>query len=231
MDFPALLYTLQRRKLFFRAIKSSGTSDRPALNDPYDGHIPASVYGRYWMWEMGVPLDDERRNANGGAIIRRLDIRKVARKWTGVNCWHMNPVESAAMWSLYSPNYGIAIRSTIHRLIRSLSQSPTPIKIGAVQYINFDAPRKRKAVFGSSPVFVKRKSFEYEKELRAAILEPSVADNGGMDVEVDLSALIEKIFVSPALEGWVADVIREELKSHGVEVCVSHSGLRSKEIE
>ena len=67
--------------------------------------------------------------------------------------------------------------------------------------------------------------------MRAAIIEPSVTDNGGMGVEVDLSAFIEEIFVSPALERWITDVIREELKSHGVDVCVSHSGLSSKEIE
>jgi hypothetical protein len=73
------------------------------------------------------------------------------------------------MWALYSPSYGIAIRSTIGRLIRSLRTSPIAIAIGAVQYINFDSPRRREAPLIASPLYVKRMSFEHERELRAAI--------------------------------------------------------------
>jgi hypothetical protein len=221
IDFPTLLCMLQRRELFFRSIGR--------MRDPYDGDIREDVYGRYWEWEMGLPPDEPAPGVIGGR-----HVRQAVREFTCINCWHMNSAESAAMWALYSPNYGIAIRSTIGRLIRSFRTSPTAIAIGAVQYINFDSPRRREASLIASPLYVKRTSFEHERELRAAILEPSVFKEKlpGKGVETDVAVLIEKIFTSPLVAGsWLTDVVREELRLHGLHgVEVIHSPLYSRDL-
>ena len=161
------------------------------------------------------------------------DVRQAIREFTCINCWHMNPGESAAMWSLYSPNYGIAIRSTIGRLIKSFRSSPIPIKIGAVRYLNFEALRRSEAAALHSWRFVKRKSFEHEKELRAAILEPDVSklDLSGLAVDVDVPVLIERVFVSPTLDSWVAQMVEEELKLYDLHDLVVHSSLYSKNLD
>src|ERR1022692_4653664 len=113
--------------------------------------------------------------------------------------------------------------------------APIAIAIGAVQYVNFDSPRRGEAPLIASPLYVKRTSFDHERELRAAILEPSVHKEKlpGMGVEADVAALIEKIFISPLIAGsWLTDVVREELKLHGLHgVEVIHSPLYSKDLD
>ncbi len=219
MDLPALLYTLQQRRLFFQAINR--------MKDPYDGDVPEHVFRQYRV-SLGLPPTAPLPGAISGA-----DVRMAVRKFTGINCWHMNSAESAAMWALYSPNYGVAIRSTIGRLMKSFHVCPAKVSIGAVQYINFDSPKKKEAHLWFSPLFVKRKSFEHERELRAVVIEPRIHKEKltGVGVGIDIVALIERIFISPLVETWSADVIREEVKLHcprGVEV--THSSLYDKEL-
>jgi hypothetical protein len=202
MELPALLYILQRHKLFFRAVNK--------MTDPYDGEITDHAYRKYWAWEKGVPPECP---APGDIRITAKDIRRTARNFTCVNCWHMNSVESAAMWALYSFNNGVAIQSTVSRLIQSLRMCPAHIQIGAVQYVDFDRPRQREAHLVDTPMFVKRKSFSHERELRAAIMDSSVYKEKlpGLPVEANVATLIEKIFISPLAENWLTEVIREEV--------------------
>lgn len=100
MDLPKLVSILLKEAVFFPS------ADR--LGDPFEGSYPAANidlrpgwYGRDAEFEH---LRMERR--------RRL-------RTTLVSCWHMNPVESAAMWKLYARDgAGIAVRSTYARLTR-----------------------------------------------------------------------------------------------------------------
>jgi hypothetical protein len=129
----------------------------------------------------------------------------------GVSCWHKSEYESEAMWKLYSASgQGVAIESTIGQLRSSLG-SREGIQISSVLYADFDNDpiETGHKHYG---LFMKRKSFEHEKELRATILLPSdqftlPANERGIAVECDLTLLINNIYVSPLCPHYVANAV------------------------
>lgn len=124
----------------------------------------------------------------------------------GVCCWHRNENESEAMWRLYQ-SYGIAIESTVEQLKIAMSGTKNII-IENVRYVDFEnAPiEKGHKHYG---LFLKRKSFEYEQELRATILlkEPTK----GEFVKCDMNALINHVHISPFAEPYLKEVVENIL--------------------
>jgi hypothetical protein len=158
------------------------------------------------------------------------DVLKLLQAITLVNTWHINEVESAAMWDLYSNrNAGIAIQSTYKRLSESFRNNEEDvIWIGKVKYKDYD--RDLSGFFNIFDAFTcKRSSFEHERELRALtslrglqfienLLDQSkriVASNvipnisqgdreaHGKYVHTELDTLIERIYVSPLSEDCI----------------------------
>jgi hypothetical protein len=94
---------------------------------------------------------------------------------TSVNCWHMSEHESAAMWSLYvGLGQGVAIRSTIDRLLRAIPvgdadatgrdenglAKAVTVEFGTVTYIDYHTDEDRSVFYPwkmSAPFFQKRK--------------------------------------------------------------------------
>src|SRR5262249_52953837 len=156
-------------------------------------------------------LDDVWEGAIAGANLRLASVihageqepelerlqrdRKALRGRVFLNCWHMNEYESAAMWKVYlRSNEGVAIQSTFGRLISCLGRERRfSIYIGRVAYIDY-----RTGVIPESseyePFLHKRKSFEYEREVRALIdissneapISAAGGDVNGIGVDVDL---------------------------------------------
>jgi hypothetical protein len=95
-----------------------------------------------------------------------------------LNSWHINEYESAAMWKLYlESDEGIAIQSTLGRLNKSLKDTKETIFIGKIKYIDYE----KESIPESNqyyPFLYKRKSFEYEKELRLFLKTPSHVISG-----------------------------------------------------
>ena len=141
-----------------------------------------------------------------------------------VNCWYVNDCESAAMWKLHASE-GVAIQSTFGRFVEAIKPSELEILVGLVKYLDYetegwDVGQNPKTIVS---IFHKRKSFEHENELRAAINKPipsgryslaegpgylSSAGLPGIYVEVDLAKLVEKIHVSPGSPPWFQDVVK-----------------------
>ena len=221
MPLADLLAILQSRQLFFPSILT--------MADRFDGRLPASVSNRYWQWS-GFERKDYV-NARGSVGDR---LAKLFRHGTFISCWHVNPVESAAMWSLYSSDHGIAVQSTVGRLIKAVAVSPAPISIGLVHYVDFAAPKTAERDLCFSPEFVKRKSFDYERELRAVIVDTEASRRRlpGIKVDVDVKHLIEAVYVSPKLQTWVKEVIERELQMHGsIDAPVRQSKLSSRDLK
>ena len=131
-------------------------------------------------------------------------LRKEVSKGFGVSCWHKSEHESEAMWKLYSASgYGIAIESTIGQLQTSLNNAKGVI-IDSVRYMDFDKDpiEKGHKHYG---LFIKRKSFEHEKELRATIRLPQAGK--GISVKCDLDTLISCIHLSPFAPAYLKDVV------------------------
>lgn len=232
LGLAQLLFTLQRRSLHFTRVDQ--------FKDPFEGSLPtAEVEAEKELFaQLGIP--------GGPGWNRREHLRLYA-----ACCWYLREHESEAMWKLYASE-GIAIRSTLGRLIDSLGTAPTgatPIYVGEVNYIDYakeitrpitgpnGEPRRNN---GFIPVMHKRKSFEHEKELRAILC--AVGDGmeklvdgteiavpamsaAGCEVPVDLDRLIDQIVVSPNVPLWIVDVVTDAVRKYLPNVVVVRSEL------
>lgn len=125
------------------------------------------------------------------------------RKHTFMSCWHCNEYESEAMWKLYSVNTqnAVAIQTTAAHLYEALDREPS-IVIGKVQYIDYD--HRFSSVNGA--YWVKRKSFEHEREVRAIAF--NYKSTTGILVPIDVGTLIDSVYISPYAPKWFEEVIR-----------------------
>ena len=124
----------------------------------------------------------------------------------GMSCWHKNEWESEAMWKLYSASgHGIAIESTRHQLGESILEKEHLI-VGDVRYMDFenDPIEKGHEHYG---LFLKGKSFEHERELRATVLLKQ--EGKGELVKCDLDVLISQVRVSPFAPKYFKDAVEK----------------------
>ncbi len=142
------------------------------------------------------------------------------------------------MWKLYlSSNLGIAIKSSIERLIKSFEiEDRYDIYVGEVNYLDYE-----KDLFNYGNVFCyffnKRKSFDHEKEIRAlvshAIENPKRKanepyDGFGVNIKIDINKLIEKIYVAPFSPEWYFDLIKSVLKRYDIQFDIVQSSLNDE---
>jgi hypothetical protein len=156
---------------------------------------------------------------------------------TFMNCWHLRPEESVAMWKLYSKSeYGVAIKSTYKKLINSLPSYRPPILVGMVTYIDYDTDKiSDENTF--LPFMHKRKAFEHEHEVRAVIQDLAAmtligrrVPAAGTLIEIDLPTLIEEVYIGPASPSWFAKLVERLCTKYDIGVSVVHSRLDEKPI-
>lgn len=155
---------------------------------------------------------------------------------TGVNCWHLNEHESAAMWELYCKgDEGVAIQSTFVRLTQSLKGCSHFASVGLVHYIDYTSESfLGQHMNGFQPFLHKRKSYEHEKEVRAIIWPPGGIPHDttpiviGLPVHVPIDLLIERIYVAPTAPPWVLEVVTAVCQRFGVNCDIVQSDLQSR---
>ncbi|EDX54316.1 conserved hypothetical protein (plasmid) [Bacillus cereus W] len=160
------------------------------------------------------------------------NLAKNNRKNVFVNCWHLNEYESAAMWDLYlKSNEGIAIQTTFDKVKQSLNVCEEDIYIGEVQYLDH-TKQKNLNISYLEPFFTKRISFKHEQEVRLIYaLTPFHEEYGensdvkGKSIQVDLTHLIERVYVSPDAAPWFVDVVKVILEKFNIDAEVIHSEL------
>lgn len=141
-----------------------------------------------------------------------LDFYKSHRKNVVISSWHINEYESFAMWQIFTKNNeGLAIQSTLGRLQKALeSEDRVQQFIGEVNYIDY---KKEHIPFDDSffPFLFKRKSFQYEKEIRVIsdVTPLNLSVNDGIKIHVDIHELIEKIYIHPKSENWYKKLVLE----------------------
>ncbi|RFC38984.1 MAG: hypothetical protein DID89_2727548040 [Candidatus Nitrotoga sp. CP45] len=244
MDLAKFLSLLNQRCLYFSRL------DRLSAYDPFEGyytHLNLAFDNLRFEdmsaeWKESSGIKDEKIFS---AIIegnkRSRELVKYHRSVTFVNSWHIKEHESAAMWKVYlSNNEGIAIQSTYQRLVESLaSYNDLEVYVGKIKYIDYEkeAIPMDNLLF---PFMYKRKSFEYEDELRALIWTPQHGKNDilnpqgnkfsntlGLTVTVDVTRLIDNIFVAPNAPSWIFEVIRAVTNKFGIDKVVKQSNLTS----
>jgi len=217
MDFPKYAALLEARALFF--------SRADQLGDPYEGatsHAGAALRPALYATSE-IPTK---------VLTWRSKFAEWVRQWTFVNCWHMNPFESDAMWKLYAQaGAAIAIQSTFTRLYQCL---PSEAYVGVVRYIDYETEWLPDG--NSFWAFVhKRRAFEHERELRAVIQELPERPDGiavgspnteaGRLIPVDMAYLVERVFVSPTAADWIAELVRRITARYGFPFEIAQSSL------
>jgi len=218
MDFSKYVDLLTTSELHFaRADK---------FEDPYDCSAMQFFGEPYKQLSLANPQGKERT----------CQVNTFERLFVYLNCWHMNDVESAALWRLYSENKyeTIAIQTTFGKFESEIKNkwSRDGIRISKIKYDpeNAGEPIDGGRLFsslGRENIVYKRKSFEYEQELRAFIFQgfDKFKENYTLQNEAHLeklmkerpeyirikitpSDLIEKVYVSPHAKDLFVELVK-----------------------
>ena len=85
-----------------------------------------------------------------------------------------------------------------------------------------DFTKRFSAVNG--PYWYKRKSFEYEQEVRA-VVKVRKANSSGIEKDIDIEKLIAAIYISPYAPKWFEDVVYDVVKKYGLNKPIFHSEM------
>lgn len=222
MDLAKFISLIDKKELYFSAAEN--------LTDPFEG-AKGVIYNKEKWNQFYYDFFQNAVVTAPGINIEELTTEKIekdaqrlllelqkggerSRKFTFINCWYLNNFESEAMWKLYSKDItnAIAIRSTYTRLYNAINKNPS-IAIGKVKYIDFD--KRFSSINGA--YWYKRKSFEYENEVRAIYSDFKQSKKPGIGIPVDIDVLIDKIFISPYATNWFSDVVNSIIKKYEVK--------------
>ena len=159
-----------------------------------------------------------------------LKYYKTHREKVAISSWHINEYESFAMWQIFTQNSeGLAIQSTVKRLQDALiPEKSFKQYIGEVNYIDY---KKEYIPFDDMffPFLFKRKSFQYEREVRIItdVADNNIKLNDGLKIHVDISQLIEKIYIHPKSENWYKNLVIQLVKQLGFDFEIEKSDLES----
>ena len=213
MSFEKFINILVKGSLFFtRADK---------YDDKSEGHIPEAIM-RYY----GSP---------------NIRIEPDLREYIMCNCWHHGEEESMGMWDKYHiRNSGVAIKTTMGNLKNCLPDTPN-IFIGKVDYdVESIGNQNQIEVPGDLSIenllhylyFYKRKSFEYEQEVRAIIDIRSIPRDApyefGTLVEINVQTLIDEnseVIVSPHADEWITETVELVVERCGFQFTVKPSKI------
>jgi hypothetical protein len=214
MDFTKFLALLENQSLHMAALTS--------FDDPFEGHPPRSVIDAFTALRPNLSPEEiaERRKV----VENNIRVFQNTRKYVSASCWHANPSESAGMWAQYlRTGEGLAVQTSFARLKQACSASPIQVMGAMVQYVDFDT-YKPHDVNVLTWAALKRTSFEHEREFRLLSLhDPSPK---GFSLQVDLSALIEAVYVAPTTPSWILELARKVLPRYSVAVEVKRSSLQ-----
>ena len=198
-------------------------------SDKWEGIFPIKMIEKF-------ELDKQTFPSNDGNTYTMLEwhIQKEARSHL-INCWHVDDSESFAMWKIYGGDHqdSIAIQSTIGRLKRSFNANDERIWIGEVEYIDFREWEPRNRFFNSNTpntlkaFFLKWHYFKYENEIRAVINKAYNKHRAekGILVKIDISELIDRIYVSAIADHKNEKEIKARLDKHGYSFPICRSDL------
>jgi len=239
MDLGKLIWLIDKSALYFSRL------DKLSSIDPFEGLYTRKNFNFQNLkfedqsaeWKQKTGLDTKEKFEHSIQSNRwLLRFVKTQREVTFVNCWHSQEYESAAMWKMYvHGNEGVAIQSSVGRLKEALSNyTDFKVFIGRIKYIDYN----KEAIASGNiliPFLHKRKSYEYEKELRALIwtIEEGkndisnnrYANTDGLEAKVNLENLIEMIYLAPTAPTWIRDLLTSLFSKYGLTKAIVQSSL------
>lgn len=231
MDFTKFISLLDSEELYFAradTFEDKFEGSHPLKNIEQRGSFPGADFIRKSVVDGHLLIESM---SNVKSHFSRQILKELY-----VNCWHMNSNESVAMWKLYvKSDEGIAIQSKFSKLKNSLIDEKYGVHIGTIKYLDY---AKEGFEEGNllNPFVHKRKSFEHERELRAAVyfpvrfIEPPEEEQpNGLKIKIDINKLIENIYVSPDSQPWFSDLVKQAIIKYGYNFKVVGSELSSNE--
>ena len=233
MDIAKFVALLRDRGIYFARADHLGDSWEGAKGahsnkERWDAH-----YIRYLSYTIRNPppghrceKSDEEVEAEARRLLAQLEeVGNAQLRSTYINCWHENEGESEALWRLYCPppTAGVAIRSTFADLKRAFDDDLS-ILIGRIKYIDY----RTEFADINAAIFRKRKSLQHEQEVRAVInryLEHTDNQAAGLVRQIELTALIKEVVVSPFAPTWLESIVSDLLQRYDVHVPVRTSEL------
>jgi len=218
MDLPKLASMLSSGGLYFTQL--------PLLGDPFEGSLVQSVKDNIDRVSPIIARDYPQFIRTDEQMMNNI---MTSRAYSYATCWHRNEYESAAMWDLYARDgFGVAVQSTVGRLIESVANIQQEVWIGQINYHDYATSEPP----GNSlwtPMFQKRKSFEHEREVRAVIMdwdrmnslrgtwsyEPNPMP--GRLASVELGVLLKRLYLAPHAPAWYVETIRKVSSALGYE--------------
>ncbi len=226
MNFTKFVAMLEKRGLFFARARQ--------LDDSFEGsYSRANEVLRPQVYTQAGLSPEQQKHLFGQFKV----FTEQVRSWVLVNCWHMNEGESAAMWKLYTAtNESACIQSTYYRLRDVLPASDFVVSV--VHYIDYATEWLPEGNL-MYPYVHKRRSFAHERELRALRFDPPPAvlkgegspdfaadpPDAGVWQPVDLSKLIERVYVAPAAPRWFRDLVASVVKRYDLDLPIHQSDL------
>lgn len=223
MDFTKFMSMLINSGLYL--------SRADLLGDSFEGTITEQdVIGRRAFYESIWPPSEGPPKISWEKFEQQAVYgNKAIRETMYINCWHMNNVESAAMWSQYTKSgEAIAIQSTFDRLRSYVDEK---CYLGIVKYVDY----AKAAIPGGNtfwPFLHKRLSFSHETELRLIQWNSITRDKvwypnpaHGYWQKISLGDLIETIFVSPNSPTWYFELVQSVVRKFDLSIPVQQSDL------
>jgi len=169
---------------------------------------------------------------------------KELRKRTFAHCWHVQAVESVAMWKIYGGSKNaIVVKSTFAKFKRVLERIKiteyphSKIHVNEVVYINHHEKESyskavreltRNEYLGHEVFFffLKQEPFQHEKEIRALFQVPSKSKKkGAYTEEISLPELIDSVVIQPNSPKWFKEVVKKALEKFQPTISIDSSQL------
>ncbi|ARU41324.1 hypothetical protein CCB80_09335 [Armatimonadetes bacterium Uphvl-Ar1] len=167
-------------------------------------------------------------------IEHREFYRKTESFPIGVVCFHIRDYEDSLMWATYGSEKGVALVTKTSLILNSLRESGhTLVRMGNVNYVNYDDPELGELNNLYDRILHKRKFFESEREARLILVHVEddsdrVTRTGcGFLANLESLSWIQEIVISAALKGDI-DSIREKAEKVGLNVPIRVSALSEK---
>ncbi len=216
MELEKFLHLILNKQLFFSRLSK--------MTDKYEGTLPGELVKR-----RIIQIAQKNKADPFEAVAKEQREIEEFRNFTFINCWSINRNESYALWKIYlrGSNSGIAIKSTISKLrksIESIKDNPD-FFIGKVDYKNHF---KEYPPDNFQLTLAKKPFYEFERELRVGYsyspeLEketPILSQVSGYYIDIDISQLIEKIYISPFTGSWFYKSFNETIQKLNPELAL-----------
>lgn len=196
MDLERMVALLSSAKLHLTRVDK--------FKDPWEGSWPNEVIR--WLETTLGPHQSQQM----------VSMFQRSRLSYYVNCWHESEHQSAALWDQYGPSAGLAVKTTVGALKKAVLDA-RQFYIGRVSYVDFSGPGPGTKLNMLDAAFLKRKSFEHEREARVLFWNSKFLDSNwkpedqpasdGLDV--DLAQLLQSVFLSPMAPKWLLPHIQK----------------------